>query len=81
MYTGPRRVAHLLVMLLACARSYSAEATVGLKSAVSYPVGTAPLAVAVGDFNGDGKPDLAVVNAGKPETRVHCGAPYRMLVT
>ena len=40
----------------------------GFKSGVSYPVGTAPLAVAVGDFNGDGKPDLAVANAGNPGT-------------
>jgi hypothetical protein len=66
MYAEQRSLARLLgVLLLACALSYSAEATVGLKPAVSYPAGTAPLAVAVGDFNGDGKPDLAVANAGK----------------
>ena len=29
---------------------------------VIYPVGIAPISVAVGDFNGDGKPDLAVAN-------------------
>ena len=28
----------------------------------SYAAGTHPSAVAVGDFNGDGKPDLAVAN-------------------
>ena len=32
--------------------------------AVSYAVGSGPGSVAVGDFNGDGKPDLAVANAG-----------------
>jgi hypothetical protein len=30
---------------------------------VSYPVDTAPSAVAVGDFNGDGKPDLVTANS------------------
>jgi FG-GAP repeat len=55
-----RRVALLgAILLLACALSHSAEAKVGFKSPVSYSVGAAPLAVAVGDFNGDGKPDLA----------------------
>jgi hypothetical protein len=39
-------------------------ATVGFKLAVNYPVGTAPVAVASGDFNGDGKMDLAVANSG-----------------
>jgi len=69
MYARERCVARLVgALLLACALSHSAEAAVGFKSGVSYPVGTAPLAVAVGDFNGDGKPDLAVANAGNPGT-------------
>ena len=33
------------------------------QAAVNYAVGNAPYSVAVGDFNGDGKPDLAVANA------------------
>jgi hypothetical protein len=34
----------------------------GFQPAVFYPSSTDPLSVAVGDFNGDGKPDLAVAN-------------------
>ena len=34
----------------------------------AYPVGTSPTAIAVGDFNGDGKPDLAVANSGNIDT-------------
>jgi hypothetical protein len=33
------------------------------QTAVNYPAGTNPISVAVGDFNGDGKPDLVVANA------------------
>ena len=33
-------------------------------AAKSYPVDTAPMAIAVGDFNSDGKPDVAVANSG-----------------
>jgi hypothetical protein len=34
----------------------------GFLPAVSYPTGDSPYSVAIGDFNGDGKPDLAAVN-------------------
>src|SRR5690348_8863232 len=30
----------------------------------THPVGTNPIDAVVGDFNGDGKPDIAVLNAG-----------------
>ena len=33
-------------------------------SPVTFPAGVLPRAVTVADFNNDGKPDLAVVNAG-----------------
>jgi hypothetical protein len=40
--------------------------TVEFKTAVKYPAGTTPLAVATGDFNGDGAMDLAVATYGNP---------------
>ena len=43
-------------------------ATVAFKAPVSYPVGTNPSGVSVGDFNGDGKLDLAVINGGFSDT-------------
>src|SRR5205085_1315378 len=38
----------------------NADGTFG--SALKYEVGTGPISIAVGDFNGDGKLDLAVAN-------------------
>ena len=38
--------------------------TNNFKPAVNYPVGTNPVGVAAGDFDGDGNIDLAVVNNG-----------------
>jgi hypothetical protein len=37
-------------------------------AAVNFGTGVAPVSVAVGDFNGDGKPDLATAN------RLYAGA-------
>src|SRR5438132_7464837 len=37
-------------------------------TAPTYAVGANPITAAVGDFNGDGHPDLAVLNAGYPWT-------------
>lgn len=52
----------LLSGMLLCATAGSAS--VSFRSPVTYTAGTNPSAVAVGDFNGDGKRDLAVVNSG-----------------
>ena len=38
--------------------------TSSLQSAGTYPVGSYPQSLAVGDFNGDGRPDLVVANTG-----------------
>jgi VCBS repeat protein len=54
------------VFLLLALNHAAFAATISLKPAVSYPVGMAPSAVATGDFNGDGKLDLAVANRGNP---------------
>lgn len=36
----------------------------------SYPVGTGPGSIVTGDFNGDGKPDLAVANTGSNDVSI-----------
>src|SRR5215475_14717936 len=53
-----------MAFLLWFALNAVGSATMSFKPAVSYPVGTAPLTVAAGDFNGDEKLDLAVANSG-----------------
>jgi hypothetical protein len=40
----------------------------------SYPVGVAPVAVTVRDLNGDGVPDLAVVNQGSNDVSILLGS-------
>jgi VCBS repeat protein/List-Bact-rpt repeat protein/FG-GAP repeat protein len=56
----------LITLLWVFSLSKPANASVRFQPPVSYPAGTAPVAVAIGDFNGDGKPDLAVANHGDP---------------
>ena len=41
--------------------------------AADFPVGVSPSAVTVGDFNGDGKSDLAVANNGSDNVSVLLG--------
>jgi hypothetical protein len=63
MYRQKRMLAMSLLFLFSLTNPAGA-ATIGFKPAVNYPVGTAPRAVAPGDFNDDGKTDLAVANSG-----------------
>ena len=53
-----------ITLFVLCSISKSMHATVGFQPAVKYATGVASKAVAIGDFNGDGKPDLAVANNG-----------------
>ena len=45
----------------------------GFQPAVTYPAGTFPEAVAVGDFNGDNKPDMVVANFTTSDVSVFLG--------
>src|SRR5215831_19722442 len=56
-----------IVVSLGCPAN--SEAT-DFAAPVSYPVGTRPSIIITGDFNGDGKPDLAVANAGNNDISV-----------
>ncbi len=53
----------LLLGLLFPAPGAAAPPPVAFASAVNYAVGTNPYAVTSGDFNGDGKLDLAAANS------------------
>jgi uncharacterized repeat protein (TIGR01451 family) len=48
-------------------------AAVEFAAAKSYAVGTSPSAIVIGDFNGDGKPDLAVANSGSNNVSILLG--------
>jgi FG-GAP-like repeat/FG-GAP repeat len=55
------------VLLFALSLINLGYASVDFGSATVYPTGRTPLAVAVGDFNGDGRVDLAVATYGNPD--------------
>src|SRR5437870_2302772 len=58
----------LLCLAFVAASHHGYAATIEFQPPVTYPVGTNPRAVSVADFNGDEKPDLAVVNHGFSDT-------------
>jgi uncharacterized repeat protein (TIGR01451 family) len=49
-------------------------AAVDFAAAKSYAVGTSPAAIATGDFNGDGKVDIAVANTGSRDVSILLGS-------
>src|SRR5919197_569971 len=57
-----RRPTLLAASLVALMLAPAARAAVSFSPQTTYSVGTTPTAVAVGDFTGNGDPDLAAVN-------------------
>src|SRR5204863_6466112 len=51
------------------------------QSAVNFPVGSFPISVAVGDFNGDGKLDLSTANTGSHNVSILLGNCVRVCET
>ena len=56
------RICALLLILVGAAMTSAARADLVFQPAVNYAVGSSPYRFTAGDFNGDGKPDLAVAN-------------------
>ena len=65
---GAERIGFTVLASLCLAFSLSklGHVTVSFGSAATYPTGRTPVAVAVGDFNGDGRVDLALATYGNP---------------
>src|SRR5882672_8546011 len=61
----------LLAVCLLTPQIGVAQITIGPPT--DYPVGTRPGAVATGDFNNDGKPDLAVANTASNDVSILLG--------
>jgi VCBS repeat-containing protein len=66
-------VAPTLFAVLLMAPLARAAASVSFTGPSYFPVGSFPASVAVGDFNGDGKPDLAVANEFSNDVSVLLG--------
>src|SRR4051812_48896439 len=62
----------MVLLALAAVIAPGAHAA-ALGGPISYPVGADPLSVAVGDFNGDSNPDLAVANVSSNDVSILLG--------
>jgi hypothetical protein len=60
-------------LLLFAVLAPTATAQLQFSGPTNYPVGNSPLGVAVGDFNGDGKKDLGVVNTADQTVSILLG--------
>jgi predicted NUDIX family NTP pyrophosphohydrolase len=63
-----------LVTLGMCAPGAAAGANGNFQPPVNYAAGDFPASVAVGDFNGDSDPDLAIANEGSGDVSILLGA-------
>ena len=63
-----------LTFLLGSALPASAQSPASFDSAVNFTTGALPIAVGIGDVNGDGKPDLVTVNTGANTVSVLLGS-------
>jgi VCBS repeat-containing protein len=68
-------VAVVLLTALALAPPARAQTPVSFSGPTNFPAGDAPASVAVGDFNGDNDPDLAVANRFSNNVSVLLGVP------
>jgi uncharacterized repeat protein (TIGR01451 family) len=68
-----RTIPLTIFFLLALVGRPADVAAVDFAAPKSYPVGTSPAAIAVGDFNGDGKMDIAVANRGSNNVSILLG--------
>ena len=63
----------LMAVVVALSVTSALAAGVSFSAPVSYPVGIGPTSVAVGDFNGDGRLDMAVANGGSSNISILMG--------
>ena len=64
---------HSCLLAVFSAAVFALTASAGFMPPVTYAVGSSPRSVAVGDFNGDGFPDLAVTNYGDDTVSILLG--------